>query len=203
MAQLKLFAAAALAASLAACQSIPQQQTVAEYCATSNHQSEAVCKLQVEIDGQSVALKDTDMRLSQARSVADDASAAAAKAQAAAEEARQLASAAMSRANEAASKAGDVVCETRTIQNSKIGTCRPGYKLTSCTQTRYTYRAGGPSIMREINDQQCRFQDKVLEMQVRCCGSSASAPAPEDQLIKGTPAPATTETQPETSSLNY
>ena len=27
----------------------------------------------------------------------------------------------------------------------------------------------GPSIMREINDEQCRFHDQVLEIQVRCC----------------------------------
>ncbi|MEZ5947040.1 MAG: hypothetical protein R3C04_09375 [Hyphomonas sp.] len=84
-----------------------------------------------------------------------------------------------------ASRDDSVVCETRTIQQSNVGTCRPGYTVTSCTQTRFTYRAGGPSILREINDQQCRFQDKVLEMQVRCCANASMAPTPMDELIKG------------------
>ncbi|MEZ5947041.1 MAG: hypothetical protein R3C04_09380 [Hyphomonas sp.] len=74
MAHARLFAGAALALALAGCQAIPQQQTVAEYCAADNHKNEGVCRLKVEIDGQSVALADTDMRLSQARAVADDAS---------------------------------------------------------------------------------------------------------------------------------
>jgi hypothetical protein len=63
--------------------------------------------------------------------------------------------------------------------------CREGFTLTSCQQTRYTYRAGGPSILREINDQQCRFHDRVLEMQVRCCGTASSVPQPADELVEG------------------
>ena len=200
MAKSGLFAAVALAAVLAACQGIPKEQTVAQYCAVPDHQDEGVCKLKVEIDGQSVALADTDMRLSEARGVADDAAGAAAKAQ-------ETAEAAMARADEAAAaanKADQVVCETRTIQNSSIGTCRPGFTLTSCTQTRYTYRAGGMSIMREINDQQCRFNTKVLEMQVRCCAAASSGVAPEDTLIKGTPDPVTPPAEPaEESPLRY
>lgn len=180
MAKPGLFAAVALAAVVAACQGIPKEQTVAEYCAVPDHQDEGVCKLKVEVDGQSVALADTDMRLSEARGVADGAASAAA-------EAKELAAAAMARADEAAGMTDDVVCETRTIQNSSIGTCRPGFTLTSCTQTRYTYRAGGLSIMREINDKQCRFNTKVLEMQVRCCAAASSGVTPEDTLIKGTP----------------
>ena len=43
--------------------------------------------------------------------------------------------------------------------------------------------------MREINDQQCRFNTKVLEMQVRCCAAASSGVTPEDTLIKGTPDP--------------
>jgi hypothetical protein len=198
MAKSGLFAAVALAAGVAACQGIPKEQTVAQYCAVPDHQDEGVCKLKVEIDGQSVALADTDMRLSQARNVADGAATAAA-------EAKELAAAAMARADEAANMTDEVVCETRTIQNSAIGTCRPGFTLTSCTQTRYTYRAGGMSIMREINDQQCRFNSKVLEMQVRCCAAASSGVTPEDTLIKGTPDPAPTPEEPakEESPLRY
>jgi len=197
MAQTRLFAAVALAAVMAACQGIPKEQTVAEYCAVPDHQDEGVCKLKVEIDGQSVALADTDMRLSEARNVADGAASAAA-------EAKALAAAAMARAEEAAAQTDQVVCETRTIQNSDIGTCRPGFTLTSCTQTRYTYRAGGMSIMREINDQQCRFNSKVLEMQVRCCAAASSGVTPEDTLIKGTPDPVPPAAKPvEESPLGY
>ncbi|KCZ91319.1 hypothetical protein [Hyphomonas jannaschiana] len=198
MAKSGLFAAVALAAATAACQGIPKEQTVAQYCAVPDHQDEGVCKLKVEIDGQSVALADTDMRLSEARNVADGAATAAA-------EAKELAAAAMARAEEAANKTDEVVCETRTIQNSAIGTCRPGFTLTSCTQTRYTYRAGGMSIMREINDQQCRFNSKVLEMQVRCCAAASSGVTPEDTLIKGTPDPVPAPEEPvkEESPLRY
>ncbi|MEZ5997275.1 MAG: hypothetical protein R3B98_01095 [Hyphomonas sp.] len=197
MANARLFAATVLAAILAGCQAIPKDQTVADYCAVESHQNEGVCRLKVEIDGQSVALADTDMRLSQARRVADDASASAARAQASAD-------AAMARANEAAAMTDQVVCETRTIQNSDTGTCRPGFALTSCNQTRYTYRAGGMSILREINDQKCRFNSKVLEMQVRCCAAASSGVTPEDTLIKGTPDPVPPPAQPEEPSpLRY
>ena len=190
MAKTGLFAAVALAAGVAACQGIPKEQTVAQYCATPDHQDEGVCKLKVEIDGQSVALADTDMRLSAARNVADGAATAAA-------EAKELAAAAMARAEEAANKTDDVVCETRTIQNSAIGTCRPGFTLTSCTQTRYTTRAGGLSFLREINDEKCRFNSRVLEMQVRCCAVSGSVAEPVDELIENEvpPAPAVEEPQ--------
>lgn len=177
-----LSGALAASAFLAGCQMIPSDQTVAQYCADPGKADEAVCKLKVEIDGNTTALADTDMRLSEARAMADSAGAAASRAQASADAARAQADAAMSRANEAFSK--QVQCETRTIQNSDTGTCRPGYALTSCTQTRYTTRAGGLSILREINDEKCRFNTRVLEMQVRCCSVSGSAPAPEDALIE-------------------
>ena len=122
------------------------------------------------------------MRLSEARSMADSATRAAADAQASADAAQARADAAMARADEAASK--EVQCETRTIQQTDTGTCRPGYALTSCTQTRYTYRSGGLSFLREINDEKCRFNSRVLEMQVRCCSVSGSAPEPQDELVE-------------------
>lgn len=166
------------ALSVTACMNIPSDMTVAEYCANPNKASENVCRLKVEIDGQSTALADTNMRLSDAFKLTADA-------QATADSAKADAAAAMARADEAMSKQDPMVCETVTLQKTNVGSCREGYTLTSCTQTRFTYRAGGPSILREINDQQCRFHDRVLEMQVRCCGTASSVPAPEDALIEG------------------
>ena len=156
---------------LTACASFPSGTTVAEYCADAENAAEAVCQLNVEINGNKTALADTNMSLREARSVANNALAAAAAAQASADRAYSLASQAMQRAN---SSMDDLTCETRTIQKTNIGTCEPGYTLTSCTQSRYTFRAGGPSILREINDKQCRFHDRVLEMKVRCCKTTST-----------------------------
>jgi hypothetical protein len=157
------------ALSVSACMNIPNDMTVAEYCANPKKADENVCRLKVEIDGTSTALASTDMRLADAQATADSAKADAAAAMAKAEEAL----------------ADTMVCETTTVQKSNVGSCREGYTLTSCNQTRYTYRAGGPSILREINDQQCRFNDRVLEMQVRCCGTASSVPQPADSLVEG------------------
>ena len=74
----KLAAGTLLALALAGCQSlIPQEMSVADYCANPDKAKENVCRLKVEIDGQSTALSDTDMRLSEARNVADSATDAA------------------------------------------------------------------------------------------------------------------------------
>ncbi len=173
---------------LPACATMQRGQTVAEYCADPRRAGEAVCQLRVEIDGQSTALADTNMRLSDAQALASSANEAAVRAQASADAAMQRAEAAME---------DPMVCETRTLQRTNTGTCREGYTLTSCTQTRFTYAAGGLSILREINDQQCRFNDRVLEMQVRCCGLASQVPEPRDEVIdmrRGAPVsrPATT-----------
>ncbi len=171
----------ALAAlSVSACMSIPREMTVAEYCANPRKANENVCRLKVEIDGQSTALANTNLRLSEAQNLAATAKASADKAQA-------DATLALARAQQALERVEPMVCETRTIQKSNIGTCREGFTLTSCQQTRFTYRAGGPSILREINDQQCRFNDRVLEMQVRCCGTASTVPQPADETIVGPP----------------
>ena len=180
MAYLKLFAGAAALVLVSGCQMIPSDQSIAEYCSTPDHSDEGVCRLKVEIDGNTTAIADTDMRVSEARALAASATEAAAAAQSSAD-------AAMARANEAMSRKEEVVCETRTIRQTDTGTCRPGYALTSCTQTRYTTRAGGLSFLREINDEKCRFNSRVLEMQVRCCAAGSSAPEPEDVVIEGTP----------------
>jgi len=162
--------------SVSACMNVPNELTVAEYCANPKKANESVCRLKVEIDGQSTALASTDMRLA-------DGLKLAANAQATADSAKADAAAAMAKAE--AALADTMVCETTTVQKSNIGSCREGYTLASCNQTRYSYRAGGPSILREINDQQCRFNDRVLEMQVRCCGTASSVPQPADTLVEG------------------
>lgn len=146
--------------SLAGCQAFPSNTTVAEYCSDAENAVDPVCQLNVEINGQKTALADTDLRLSEARSVADGAQTTADEAKAMAEESLRYSEAALS---------DDLLCETRTVQKSNVGACEPGWKLMSCTQTRFTYAAGGVSIMREINDDMCRFHDRVLEMQLRCC----------------------------------
>ena len=162
------------ALSVSGCMNIPTDMTVAEDCANPKKADENVCRLKVEIDGTSTPLASTDMRLA-------DALKLTANAQATADSAKADAAAAMAKAEEAL--ADTMVCETTTVQKSSTGSCREGYTLTSCNQTRYTYRAGGPSILREINDQQCRFNDRVLEMQVRCCGTASSVPQPEDAVV--------------------
>ena len=193
-----LAAGTLLAMGLAGCQNlIPQEMSVADYCANPDKAQENVCRLKVEIDGQSTALSDTDMRLSDARGVADSATTAAAQAQATADEAMQ-------RANAALAQTDEMVCETRTVQKTDTGTCRPGYTLTSCTQTRYTTRAGRLSFLREINDEKCRFNERVLEMQVRCCNTASAAPEPQDATVDANmPEPEATPEAPEESPLSF
>lgn len=171
----KIAAIVVLAGMGAACQTIPSEQTVAQYCAKPDHANKDVCKINVEIDGQKQALAQTNMTLKEARVVADEALRKAYAAQQAAEAAQTTANTALTNAN--------LNCETKTIQRSKTGSCEPGYKVLSCTQTRYTYRAGAPSILRAIDDQQCRFNDQVLEMQVRCCMTGAAPPMPANASI--------------------
>ena len=166
-----------LTAAMAACQTVPAGTTVADYCAMENNSAENVCQLNVEINGQKTALADTNMKLSEARSLASAAVTSADAAKASAARAQSTADQALSRANSALVSEADLNCETRTIRQSKIGTCQPGYSLMSCTQTRYTFRAGGMSFLREVNDQQCRFNSQVLEMQVRCCTTKTDAEA--------------------------
>ncbi|MDP3737948.1 MAG: hypothetical protein Q8R02_11195 [Hyphomonadaceae bacterium] len=181
---LKIIASAiVLAAAATACQQIPDEMTVVEYCSNPDNLKKDVCKVNVEIDGQKRALAETNMSVGQARQIAENAlsraNAAQASADAAATSAKQTA----------------LHCETRTVQRQKIGSCSPGYKLISCTQTRYTFRAGAPTIMRAIDDNECRFQGQVLEMQLRCCSAGAEAPPTEAVVTQ----PTTTETPAQSS----
>ncbi|MEO0550936.1 MAG: hypothetical protein AAFZ91_13535 [Pseudomonadota bacterium] len=169
-----ILASAGFAAMLAGCTTIPGDTSVAEYCANPGNVNENVCRLKVEIDGNSTSLAQTSMSLNEARSVADSAVSAAAEAQASADAAQATADRALSLANTAMLQDEDLVCKTNTIQKTDIGTCEPGYKLMGCTQTRYTTRAGGLSFLREVNDEQCRFNSRVLEMQVRCCTTATA-----------------------------
>ena len=112
-----------------------------------------------------------------AKTSADEAGAAAAQAQASAD-------AAMSRANQALNMS-DLDCMTNTINQSAVGSCPTGYTVMGCSQTRYTHAAGGLSFLREVNNDQCRFNSKVLEMDVRCCrradaGASQQSSMPDN-----------------------
>lgn len=193
--QFKILAAVgAVVLAATACQQIPEDMTVAQFCAQPDKANTDVCKINVEIDGQKRALADTDMRLSQARQIADSALTRANSAQASADAAKMAAD----QANAAIATQAQFNCETKTVQRSKTGTCGEGYKVQSCVQTRFTYRAGAPSILREINDEGCRFQDQVLEMQIRCC-TTGPAPVMTDVAAPVEPQP-TAPTQPTPSS---
>ena len=182
-----LVAAAVMGLAAAACQQIPEDMTVVEYCSNPDNVNKDVCKVNVEIDGQKRALSETNMSLSQARQIADNALSKANAAQASADAAKAAADAAMTQAA--------FNCETKTVSRSKVGACGTGYKVQSCVQTRFTYSAGAPSILREINDDGCRFNDQVLEMQIRCCTTGpkpqpteAAAPVTEQPTAPKTPA---------------
>jgi len=182
----KLFAMALGLIVLSACASFQRGMTVADYCADPSNDWEAVCQMNVEIEGNRTALSETNMSLSEARQIADSAQSAADRAQTTADQASRKADEALRRADEAL-RPDDLDCETRIIQKTDTGTCRPGYTVMSCTQTRYTYRAGGPSILREIDDKQCRFHDRVLEMRVRCCRGAGTGTVGEPAPLSGAP----------------
>ncbi len=170
-----MLAGSMLAITLAGCATgLPSDMTVAEYCANPDRAAESVCRLKVEIDGNATALSETNMSLSEARQMADSAMSAAAEAQASADAAQSRADEAFSMANSALLSEKDLDCKTTTIQKSNIGTCEPGYTVMGCVQTRYTHRAGGLSFLRELNNEQCRFNSRVLEMQVRCCRAAGA-----------------------------
>jgi len=168
----KIIAGIALTGAMAACQSTPEL-SVAEFCAVPDNAAQHVCQIAVDVNGTKTALAETDLKLSDARALAASAMGAAENAQSTADAAMVTAE----RAAAAASTIDDLYCETKTIQKTNIGSCPANFRLMSCTQTRYTTRAGGLSFLREINDEQCRFNSRVLEMQVRCCTVSSVAPA--------------------------
>ena len=172
--------AVALLLLVAGCQTGAQEElTVADYCNDAANVEEHVCQVKLELDGQSQLLSNTSLSLSQARSIADSAQARSDEAYRKAEEARQMAQSALLGQE-------DLSCKTRVIRKTNTGTCEADYTLMSCSQTRFTSRAAGLSILREINDEKCRFQDRVLEMQVRCCrlATPEEAAVEKDDVIE-------------------
>ena len=114
-----------------------------------------------------MSLKEARMIAVNALRVGEEAKVRAGQAQTRADQAYDLASAAML-------KEEDLICKTEIVQKSNIGTCSPGYTVMGCVQTRYTHRSGGLSFLREVNNQQCRFNSQVLEMNVRCCKAATN-----------------------------
>lgn len=203
----KFIAAGAALTALTACQNIPRDQSVAEYCANPDKAFTSVCKLQVEVDGTKTAITDTNMRLSEAERLVAGAQSQADAAYSAAAQAQNTADDALTRANSALSLRENMQCVTRTLNQTDTGTCEGGYSVMSCTQTRYTYRAGGLSILRQINDEECKFNTRVLEMQVRCCRvAPGTGPRNVNQVVQTAPQGRLPDDsrQPETTSpLRY
>ena len=166
----KIMVGVALTGVMAACQTTPDL-TVAEFCAVPDNAVQHVCQIAVDVNGTKTALAATDLKLSDARALADSAMGAAQNAQSTADAAMVTAQ----RAEAAATAIDNLYCQTNTIQKTDTGSCPANFRLMSCTQTRYTTRAGGLSFLREINDETCRFNSRVLEMQVRCCTVSSTA----------------------------
>lgn len=158
---MRIVAIAGVLVFAAGCANRTGDATIAAYCADPARQAEDICKVHAEVESSRVTL---GQRIDTVFGVATDARNRADRAQQSADRAQQSA------------EAVQMHCVTRTLRNQSTGQCDPGYTLTACTQTRYTTRAGGLSILREVNDTQCRFNTRVLEMQVRCCYAGPNPP---------------------------
>ena len=158
-----LAAAAAMTLFAAGCANRTGEQSIAEYCADSSHGNYDMCKQHRDTEEVRTSL---GSRIQEVFGVANHA--------------QQTADAAMTR---------NISCVTRTLRRTQTGACDPGYTLTGCTQTHYTNRAGGVAILRSINDTECRFNARVLEVQVRCCAMGPNPPPAT--MVSGTPAPQT------------
>lgn len=146
-----IIAAAALALFVGACANRTGDMTIAQWCAQDPGRSDTdICKQHADTEEVRQTL---GSRIAEALGIAT--------------EARDTANQAMAR---------NVVCVTRTLNNTNAGSCDPGYTLTGCTQTRYTTRAGGMAILRSVNDTECRYNGRVLEVQVRCCAMGPNPP---------------------------
>ncbi|MBI1251413.1 MAG: hypothetical protein GC189_08070 [Alphaproteobacteria bacterium] len=177
----KLVAIAGLAATAAACANRTGDQTIAEYCANPDRANYDICKQHSDTENVRTTLSG---RIAEVFGVASDARMRADRAQSTADQAM----------------ARDINCETRTVRNRSTGSCGDGYTLTSCVQTRYYSSAGGLSILRQINDSECRFNTRVLEMQVRCCYVGATPPPTTAAAPEPAPAPAPAPRQPTPTS---
>jgi hypothetical protein len=171
-----LFAAFA-ALALTGCNHALKNTQLSEYCSNEKNADTDLCALNGEFtkDRQAIAA---------AQSSADSAGRAAAAAQ-------STANSAQTAANEANAKV--VNCSTKTIRKTQTGSCDAGYTLVGCTQTHYTTRAGGMAIMRSIDSTECKYNARVLEVQVRCCavGAPGSMPASTTPAPTSSPRPTT------------
>ena len=165
-----LIAAAAFVLLAAGCANRTGDQTIAEYCANASHQHDDICKQHSDIEGVRSSL---GQRIAEVFGVANHAQATADQAM-----------------------ARNIMCVTRTLRRTDTGSCDAGYTLTGCTQTHYTTRAGGVAIMRSINDTECRYNSRVLELQARCCAMGPNPPPatmvsapPETQPTPPAPSP--------------
>lgn len=146
-----VIAAAMLGLGLAGCANRTGDMTIAEWCAQDAGRANTdICKQHADTEEVRTSL---GQRISEVFGVANRA--------------QSTADQAMAR---------NVQCVTRTLNRTRTGACDPGYTLTGCTQTRYTARAGGMAIIRNINDTECRFSGQVLEVQVRCCAMGPNLP---------------------------
>jgi hypothetical protein len=144
-------AAAALAMFAAACANRTGDMTIAQWCADDPGRANTdICKQHADTE---------EVRTSLGQRIA---------------EVFGIANRAQSTADQAMARR--ITCVTRTLNRTRTGSCDPGYTLTGCTQTRYTTSAGGMAILRSVNDTECRFNARVLEVQVRCCAMGPNPP---------------------------
>ncbi len=145
-----IIAAGALSLLAAGCDRTGDQ-TIADWCAASpNRANTDICKQHADTENVRTSL---GSRIAETLGIANHAQATADQAM-----------------------ARNVVCVTRTLRRVQTGSCDAGYTLTSCTQTHYTTRAGGMAILRSINDTECRYNSRVLEVQARCCAMGPNPP---------------------------
>ncbi len=163
----RLLAIAALAVvgfSASACANRTGDMTIAEYCAADPGRANTdICKQHRDTEEVRTSL---GARIGEVLGVAQHA---------------------QSTADQALAR--NLTCQTRTLRQRSSGSCENGAILTSCVQTHFTTRAGGPAILRSINDTECRFNSRVLEMQVRCC--TVGEPITQTNDVAPNPPPAT------------
>lgn len=166
-----IVAAAALALLAAGCANRTGDQTIAEWCgADASRANTDICKQHADTEEVRQTLGD---RIAGALGLAQHA--------------QNTADQAMAR---------NVTCVTRTLRRTQTGSCDAGYTLTSCTQTHYTRRAGGMAILRSINDTECRYNSRVLEVQARCCAMGPNPPPATNVSGEQPPAPQTPQPAP-------
>lgn len=159
-----IIAAAALTLFAAGCANRTGDMTIADWCAADAGRANTdVCKQHADTENVRSSLGD---RIAGVLGIANRA--------------QSTADQAMAR---------NMVCVTRTLNRTRTGTCDPGYTLAGCTQTRYGTQAGGMAIMRSISDTECRFNSRVLEVQVRCCAMGPNPPPATQVRDTQPPAP--------------